>query len=119
MQLTTSDITDILAKPLTSYVPIQFKINEAVNKYLDNHDMQQYSCGDESDFNDYTQFVTPGTHTSSNGDSVNNVNEQKNYDTMKCGNGRGTNEVHGARYQHITCSMGNILHYPQSTVWHT
>lgn len=39
-------------------MPTQFKINEAVNKDLDNDDMQQCSCGDVSDFNDYTQLAT-------------------------------------------------------------
>lgn len=80
MQLTTSDITDIMVRPSTSHVPTQFKINEAVNKDLDNDDMQQCSCGEVSDFN-YTPLVTPGTHTISDSDSENDVNEQKT-DTM-------------------------------------
>lgn len=77
MQLTTSNITVIMGRPSISHVPTQFKINEAVNKDLDDDDMQQCSSDDVSNFDYKTQLLTPGTHTISDSDSVNDVNEQK------------------------------------------
>jgi hypothetical protein len=71
------DITAIMARPSTSHVPTQFKINEAVNEDWNDDVKQQCSSGDDSDSDDYdTQLVTPGTHTISNSDSVNDVNKQ-------------------------------------------
>jgi hypothetical protein len=57
----------------------QFEISKVVNKVLDNNIMGQCSLSDDSDSgDDYTQLKTPGTHTISISNSVNDGNKQRN-----------------------------------------
>lgn len=50
--------------------------------------MGQYSLGDDSGFvDDYTQLVSSATHTISNGDNVNDGDEQRNVTVDKQGVG--------------------------------
>jgi hypothetical protein len=68
-------MTVFMARLSTSHALVEFKIIEVVNEVLDDN-MGHCCSGHNVDFNDdYTQLVTPGTHTISNSDSGNYGNE--------------------------------------------
>jgi hypothetical protein len=70
--LISTDITVIIFRPSIGHAFAEFEISEVVNKILDYDIMRQCHLGDDSDFDDdYTQLVTPGMHTTSNSDNIN------------------------------------------------